>query len=163
LSSKLCHYIRPKLIPVLLDEETNSPLTVRINVYQTFLLGAMKLHCFMHRLPCPPDATRSSQWILSAIETAIRYAIESTRARRVARQTGHSKAIMCNPSLPHSHVEFLAFHAFYTIIQKKQSQYKDLLDQLKDRLNQPKCKRCAPHLKEAIDPKHSSVFDSILY
>ena len=163
LSSKLCHYIRPKLIPVLLDEETNSPLTVRINVYQTFLLGAMKLHCFMHRLPCPPDATRSSQWILSAIETAIRYAIESTRARRVARQTGHSKAIMCNPSLPHSHVEFLAFHAFYTIMQKKQSQYKDLLDQLKDRLNQPKCKRCAPHLKEAIDPKHSSVFDSILY
>lgn len=163
LSSKLCHYIRPKLIPVLLDEEINSPLTIRINVYQTFLLGAMKLHCFMHRLPCPPDDTRSCQWIVSAIETGIRYAIESTRARRVARQTGHSRAIMCNPSLPHSHVEFLAFYAFYTIMRKKQTRYKALLEELKNKLNQPRCKRCAPHLREAIDPKHSSVFDSINY
>eukprot|EP00889_Picochlorum_renovo_P005579 jgi/Picre1/32609/NNA_007955.t1 len=105
LSSKLCHYIRPKLIPVLLDEEINSPLTIRINVYQTFLLGAMKLHCFMHRLPCPPDDTRSCQWIISAIETGIRYAIESTRARRVADRQDIPEP-SCNPSLPHSHVEF---------------------------------------------------------
>ena len=34
LTQRLCQYLRPKLHPVLLDGTINSPLTVRLNIYQ---------------------------------------------------------------------------------------------------------------------------------
>lgn len=163
LSSKLCHYIRPKIIPVLLDQEINSPLTIRINVYQTFLLGAMKLHCFVCGLTCPPNKNKSPAWIMSAIETGIRYVIESTRAKTVSRLTRNTNSAFCNPGLPYSHVEYLGLHAFYTVLKRKQTRYPELLQVLSQKINEPRCKKCQPHLQEAIKPMHSAVFDSIIF
>ena len=160
LSSKLCHYIRPKLTPLLLDHEVNTPLTIRINVYQIFLLAAMKLHCFVSGLETPPSAKTPFNWILTAIDVGIRYVIEGTRAKKVS---SHVSSSFCDPRLPYSHVEFLGLHAFHTVLSKKQSRYRNLLQSLSERMSQPKCRICAPHLTEAINPLHSAIFDSIIY
>jgi len=160
LSSKLCHYIRPKLTPLLLDHEVNTPLTIRINVYQIFLLAAMKLHCFVSGMETPPTAGKPFNWILSAIDIGIRYVIEGTRAKMVSK---HISSSFCDPRLPYSHVEFLGLHAFHTVLSKKQSRYQNLLQSLSERMSQPNCKICAPHLADAISPLHSAIFDSIIY
>ena len=163
LSSKLCHYIRPKILPVLLDQEINTPLTIRINVYQIFLLGAMKLHCYVSGLSSPPNKGKSCEWIISAIRTGVRYVVDSTRARRISRLTKGSQTELCNPGLPPCHVEYLGYHAFYTVLKRKQSRYPNLLRELEKEMNEPFRKMCQPHLEEATHPIHSAIFDSIIF
>jgi telomerase reverse transcriptase len=163
LSSKLCHYMRPKLLPVLLDQEINTPLNIRINLYQIFLLGAMKLHCFLSGLACPPNKDKSSGWIISAIKTGIRYVADSTRPRRIFRLAKTNQSELCNPGLPRCHVEYLGYHAFYTVLKRKQSRYPELLQELVRELHEPSCRKCEPHLQEAINPLHSAIFDSIIF
>lgn len=34
LATRLCHYLRPKIHPLLLDATINSPQTVCLNIYQ---------------------------------------------------------------------------------------------------------------------------------
>lgn len=53
LESKLCHYMRPKCHPIFFDSVINSPGTVRLNIYQNFLLCAMKFHCYFRSMPDP--------------------------------------------------------------------------------------------------------------
>lgn len=164
LSSKLCHYIRPKILSVLMDQEINSPLTIRINVYQIFLLGAMKLHCFLCGLACPPKKGRSIKWILSAIETGIQYVRDSTKSKSISMSHGtQATSLQCNPGLPQCHVEYLGYHAFYTILKRKQSRYPELLQELAREMNEPTRKKCQPHLQEATHPLHSAIFDSIIF
>ena len=37
--------MRPKCHPILLDTSLHSAVTVRLNLFQAFLLAAMKFHC----------------------------------------------------------------------------------------------------------------------
>ena len=47
---KLAQYMRPKCHALLLDSGINSDATVRLNIYQAFVLTAMKLHCYVRSL-----------------------------------------------------------------------------------------------------------------
>ena len=39
LAARLCHYLRPKIHPLLLDGTMNSPQTVRLNIFQARQAG----------------------------------------------------------------------------------------------------------------------------
>lgn len=41
LAARLCHYLRPKIHPLLLDASINSPQTVRLNLYQVMRTAVM--------------------------------------------------------------------------------------------------------------------------
>ncbi|KAF6154813.1 hypothetical protein GIB67_032425 [Kingdonia uniflora] len=50
LKEKLCQFMRPKCHPIFYDSNINSEAVVKLNVYQAFLLCAMKFHCYVHDL-----------------------------------------------------------------------------------------------------------------
>eukprot|EP00890_Picochlorum_soloecismus_P001725 jgi/Picsp_1/2553/NSC_00784-R1_telomerase reverse transcriptase len=162
LGSKLCHYLRPKITPLLLDQEINSPTTVRINIYQAFLLGAMKFHCYLTSLPQNPRFA-ASKWLMEAIKIGIQYVIESTRPKMILKNSTSATSVLCDPGLPNLHVEYLGMHAFKTVLKRKQSRYQGILYTLGTALRAPELARCSSHLKDIVDPRHSAVFDDIIY
>ena len=50
LRHKLCYFLVPKCHPILFDSNINSGAIVRLNIYQIFLLAAMKFHCYVYEL-----------------------------------------------------------------------------------------------------------------
>ena len=163
LGSKICHYIRPKILAVLLDNEINSKLTVRLNVHQIFMLGAMKMHSFLASLPQPPIRGAPCGYIMSAIDVSIKYMIKSSRPKVILRASANTSSTECNPNLPHAHVEYLALKAFHRIFKIKASRYPDLLGILEERMSSPRLARVAPHLEEVVSENHSGVFRGIKF
>lgn len=70
IHSKLCHYMRPKCHPIFYDSNINSPGTIRVNIYQAFLLCAMKFHCYIRSIS---DANVSKLELLQVIKRTFRY------------------------------------------------------------------------------------------
>ena len=163
LGSKICHYIRPKILAVLLDAEINSNLTVRLNVHQIFMLGAMKMHSFLASLPQPPVRGGPCGYIMSAIDVGVKYMIKSTRPKVILRASANTSSAECNPRLPHAHVEYLALKAFHRIFKTKASRYPDLLGILEERMRSPRLARVAQHLEEVVSESHSGVFHGIKF
>jgi telomerase reverse transcriptase len=161
LAQKLCAYLRPKIHPLLLDPVINSPTTVRLNVYQAFLLAAMKFHCHTVAMPAPPGAAT----LMAAIEVGITFMTSLVRPRRVApgQPLRGAAAVACAPRLSGAHVRCLGLRAFRTVLGRKQARYRDLLAALDAALAAPSCARCAKHLAAAIDPGRSSDFAAIIY
>lgn len=50
LKEKLRLFLRPKCHPIFCDSNINSAAVVRLNIYQIFLLCAMKFHCYIRDL-----------------------------------------------------------------------------------------------------------------
>lgn len=50
LKAKLCDYLRPKCHPIFFDLNINTAAVVRLNIFQAFLLCAMKFHCYICHL-----------------------------------------------------------------------------------------------------------------
>jgi telomerase reverse transcriptase len=161
LGSKLCHYLRPKVHPLLLDPSINSPTTVRVNVYQAFMIGAMKFHCYVRAMPVAPTAT--SQVLINAIEIGIAFMVKLTRPRRVAAALRPSVTVLCNPGLSPANVRYLGLYAFKTILGRKQPSYSAVLKEIEEALALPACARCAKALAPAVDAKKSTILDAIIY
>ena len=47
LKTKLCGFMRPKCHPIFFCSNINSADVVRLNIYQAFLVCAMKFHCYV--------------------------------------------------------------------------------------------------------------------
>ena len=163
LGFKICHYLRPKVHPLLLDPSINSPATIRVNVYQAFAIGAMKFHCYVRAMPAAPAP--GSTVLMKAIETGITFMVKLTRSRRVAAALRPGNTVACNPGLAVGHVRYLGLHAFRSVLlRKKGANYlKELLEQLDEALAAPGCARYAKTLAGAVDPKRSTILDAILY
>jgi len=56
LDRRVVAYLRPKCTALLYDHSVNSPRTARLNVYQSFLLAAIKTHCFIAAASEHPSA-----------------------------------------------------------------------------------------------------------
>ncbi len=161
LGSKLCHYLRPKVHALLLDPSINSPTTVRVNVYQAFMIGAMKFHCYVRAMPVAP--TTESKVLMNAIEVGIAFLVKLTRPRRVAAALRPSVTVLCDPGLSPANVRYLGLHAFKTVLERKQASYVALLKEIEAALALPACARCARALAPAVDPKKSTILDAIIY
>ncbi|KAH7621700.1 putative Telomerase reverse transcriptase [Nannochloris sp. 'desiccata'] len=161
LGSKLCHYLRPKVHPLLLDPSINSPTTIRVNVYQAFMIGAMKFHCYVRAMPVAPTAT--SKVLFNAIEIGIAFMVKLTRPRRVAAALRPSVTVLCDPGLSPANVRYLGLHAFKTVLGRKQASYVALLKEIEEALALPACARCARALAPAVDAKKSTILDAIIY
>jgi telomerase reverse transcriptase len=71
LKRKLCGFMRPKCHPIFFDSNINSAAVVRLNIYQAFLLCAMKFHCYICDLSYL--CKLSTGFYLSIIERSLRY------------------------------------------------------------------------------------------
>uniref|UniRef100_A0A0E0BRK2 Telomerase reverse transcriptase n=1 Tax=Oryza glumipatula TaxID=40148 RepID=A0A0E0BRK2_9ORYZ len=154
IHSKLCHYMRPKCHPIFYDSNINSPGTIRVNIYQAFLLCAMKFHCYIRSIS---DANVSKLELLQVIKRTFRY-MHSLIVRRMQDVELHYNV---RPVLKLRRKEtiWLGLTAYIRVLQQKQSRYKDMLTLLTAELG----RYChlgheCDTLRYAVDDSHSSMF-----
>ncbi|KAG6546743.1 hypothetical protein Mapa_011932 [Marchantia paleacea] len=154
---KMCQYMRPKCHALFFDPRINSPATIRLNAFQSFLLCAMKFHAYICSLP---RVTGDNQpFLYEVVCCTIRYMYGLLRHRM---ETVGAKAV---EYFPFVELEWLAIVAFHRILKRKQSRYQMLLPALQIQLENPKYRKMTscPHLSSATDEKRSSMFKYIKY
>lgn len=80
LKEKLRLFLRPKCHPIFFDSNINSDAVVRLNIYQIFLISAMKFHCYICDLSfvCKFDKRLCSEIIQSSLRYGYKiHAVES--------------------------------------------------------------------------------------
>ncbi|KAJ1262030.1 hypothetical protein BS78_09G075600 [Paspalum vaginatum] len=154
LQSKLCHYMRPKCHPIFYDSTINSPGTVRLNIYQAFLLCAMKFHCYVRTTP---DVNTSKLELFHIIKRTFRYmhSLIVRQIQNVELQYGVRPVL----KLRRQETMWLGLSAYLRVLQKKQSRYKDLLALLREEIGRyGHLDLYSDGLHYAVDDSHSSMF-----
>ncbi len=121
LRQKIKQFAQPKCIPLLLDSRINSWPVILINVYQIFLLSAIKYHCHARHLPLG----QNQRFLFDVLVDLVEY----TNALIQSRLKGDP-----TKTLTPCHVRFLGRHAFYTILQRKQTCYASVVATLETQL-----------------------------
>ncbi|PUZ66881.1 hypothetical protein GQ55_3G381900 [Panicum hallii var. hallii] len=154
LQRKLCHYMRPKCHPIFYDSVINSPGTVRLNIYQAFLLCAMKFHCYLRSMA---DVNISKLEQLYIIKRTFRY-MHSLIIRRI-QDVELQYNVRPVLKLRRKETMWLGLSAYLRVLQKKQSRYKDLLALLRKEIGRyGHLDRDNDGLRYAVDDLHSSMF-----
>ncbi|KAK2994820.1 hypothetical protein RJ640_015779 [Escallonia rubra] len=160
LKAKLCDYLRPKCHPIFYDSNINSAAVVRLNIYQAFLLCAMKFHCYVHELS--NICRLGSEAFMDVIQRSLRY------MHKLIKKRMHSVHIDCNFHplfrLEKREVEWLGLIAYTRVLKRKQSRYQELLSSLKFKLAaNAMAGSVSSALTYAVDDSHSSLIWKIKY
>ncbi|KAH6796056.1 hypothetical protein C2S51_037042 [Perilla frutescens var. frutescens] len=171
LKAKLRSYLRPKCHPIFYDSNINSPGVVRLNIYQAFLLCAMKFVCYLSNLSSILPRF-NPKFCVDAIETSVRYMNRLIKRKMYSFQV--EAAIRPRYDVTKREVMWLGLYAYSRALKKKQSRYKSLLRLLRRKLkayddeevdenNNKNKMMMSSHLKFAVDDVHSSALWSIKY
>ncbi|KAF8011834.1 hypothetical protein BT93_I0082 [Corymbia citriodora subsp. variegata] len=160
LKTKLCDFLRPKCHPIFFDSNINSAAVIRLNIYQVFLLCAMKFHCYVRDLSYICKIRASSY--MKMIETSFRHMFSLIKKRMRTVHLGPSLRPVLQ--LEEGEVEWLGFVAYIRVLERKQSRHKDLLSYLKSKFSKHRINwNVSPQLKYAVDGSHSSSLWKIEY
>lgn len=160
LERKLWNFMRPKCHPIFFDSNINSAPVVRLNIYQAFLLCAMKFHCYVSSMSfhCHLSAT----FYANMIERSLRYMYVLIKRRMRSMHLGSCFHPILQ--LEVGEVEWLGLNAYIQVLKRKQSRYKELLSRLSLKLSKHRIGRStSSHLKYAVDSSHSSLLWKIKY
>ncbi|KAL8170409.1 hypothetical protein V2J09_022213 [Rumex salicifolius] len=159
LKHKLCDYMRPKCHPIFFDSNINSGAVVRVNIYQAFLLAAMKFHSYVCGLSkaykYPPG------FYIRVIQCSLKYMHKLIRKRmKTAALRSKWKPIL---ELSKDETIWLGRTAYIRVLTKKQARYTDLIRILRSKLAaQGDVGRC-PVLMSAVEDSHSSYMFKLEY
>ncbi|XP_023636413.1 telomerase reverse transcriptase isoform X2 [Capsella rubella] len=160
LRQKLFYFLVPKCHPILFDSHINSGEIVRLNIYQIFLLAAMKFHCYLYEL--------SRFWKLHP-QTSFKFVTSSIRYmfRLINRRMHRFNTGSCfRPVLKlyKEEVIWLGLHAYLQVLKKKNSRYRILLIYLKSALSKHHLSHSlSPELEYASDQSNSSSLWKLRY
>ncbi|XP_019239200.1 PREDICTED: telomerase reverse transcriptase isoform X2 [Nicotiana attenuata] len=160
LKVKLCGYLRPKCHPIFYDSNINSAAVVRLNIYQAFLLCAMKFHCYVFDLSS--ICRFSTKFYADALGKSLRYMKKLIKRRMFSFKTGSDfRPIL---EVGKGEIEWLGLTAYIRVLKRKQSRYKELLRVLDSKLMAlGKQESTLSVLQEATDDKRSSILWKIKY
>jgi telomerase reverse transcriptase len=183
LDRRVVAYLRPKCTALLYDHSVNSPRTARLNVYQSFLLAAIKTHCFIAAASEHPSAKTKTSFktghdaaggkrkkvlasrgpspaaVHAAITAGIRYMEGAVRHHAaVARAT-----LGATGRIQRTHVRYLGLHAFAKIFSRKQSRHAGTLALLKRDMGAATMRAAAKKLAPVVDDARSTTFDQIRF
>ncbi|KAK7243572.1 hypothetical protein RIF29_38375 [Crotalaria pallida] len=160
LKEKLCLFLRPKCHPIFFDSNINSKAVVRLNIYQVFLLSAMKFHCYIRDLSF--ICKLRTRYCSDVIQRSLRYMHVLIKKRmRSMRLVSDVQPIL---KLVKGEVVWLGFHAFIQVLKRKESYHKELLAVLRSRLLSNRISgNVSPELKYAINAKNSSLLWDIKF
>ncbi|KAE8707332.1 Alpha chain of nascent polypeptide associated complex [Hibiscus syriacus] len=155
LKEKLCDFTRPKCHPMFFDLNINSSSVVRLNVYQAFLLCAMKFHCYLQELS---DFFRPRRtYCLKIIVKSFRY-----MHGLIEKQMGSVRPSLGSCS-DHKHrlvrdeVEWLGLAAYIEVLNRKQARHKALLTKLRSKFYGHRITgNDSSELRYAVERSHSS-------
>ncbi|GLI71540.1 hypothetical protein VaNZ11_016772 [Volvox africanus] len=161
LAAKMCQYLRPKAHALLLDTSINAPHTVRLNIYQAYLLAAIKMHWYLHCLP--RNLSRDPRVALSAIQSGICYMVALVRSRTASEATNRRFGPGCRCDVSSCHVRWLGLVAFRRVLFRKQSRYRVVLSCLDKQLAAPSFAALPRQLAEVVSEEANAVFNDVLY
>ncbi|KAI3445021.1 hypothetical protein Pfo_001686 [Paulownia fortunei] len=160
LKAKLRIYLRPKCHPIFYDSNINTPGVVRLNIYQVFLLCAMKFVCYISNLSILPRL--SPKFSVNAIDASLRYMNRLIKRKMYSFEV--NSAFRPKYDVKKKDVIWLGLYAYSRVLKKKQSRHKKLLRLFRSKLKAyGKAENMSSELKYAIDDAHSSVLWSIKY
>ncbi|MCD7456703.1 hypothetical protein HAX54_032814 [Datura stramonium] len=158
LKARLCSYLRPKCHPIFYDSNINSAIVVRLNIYQAFLLCAMKFHCYISDLSCLCGF--STNFYADALGKSLRYMKRLLKKRMFSFKSGSDfRPIL---EVEKGEIEWLGLTAYIQVLKRKQSRYKELLLVLEAEL-MALGKLNSSVLQHATDNKRSSILWKIKY
>lgn len=151
LRQKIKQFAQPKCIPLLLDCRINRPHIVLLNVYQIFLLCAMKFHCHVLYLP----QHSNQRFLFDVIVDVVEYANALIQSRMREHGCGGDDDV-----LPRD-VRYLGRHAFFVILSKKHHWYPEVLQVLKEQVFRDSYYHgCRSKLAQVVDPQKTTQFYS---
>lgn len=160
LKAKLFDYLRPKCHPIFYDSNINSAAIVRLNIYQAFVICAMKFHCYVADISaiCKLEPRSCKK----TISSALRY------MNNLIRKRMNSVHLDCNLhpvlELKNSEVKWLGLTAFIKVLKRKELRHKELLFLLKNQLQTSDWPdNVSSAMKYAVDDSHSSLIWKIRY
>ncbi|CAJ1958847.1 unnamed protein product [Sphenostylis stenocarpa] len=160
LKEKLCLFLRPKCHPLFFDSNINSAAVVRLNIYQVFLLCAMKFHCYIRDLSF--ICKLHKRYCSNIIQRSLRYMYLLIKKRMYSMSLNSDVQPILK--LEKEEVEWLGFHAYVQVLKRKESRHKELLAVLRSRLSSHRMSgRVSPELKYAVNTKNSSLLWDIKY
>ncbi|KAJ2786954.1 Telomerase reverse transcriptase [Coemansia interrupta] len=135
LRHRMLSNVRPRMIPLFMDVGFNSIGTVRLNLYQHFVVCAKKLHVFYRLIP----ARSSQEQLFGVISDVIKTVYVMMRS-----------ACSNNGSFSAVDVTWLGLYAFYAVLLPKHARYVQLLKRIKAILDQPKFVRVGARLDTVV-------------
>ncbi|KAH9706957.1 Telomerase reverse transcriptase [Citrus sinensis] len=160
LKSRLRGFMGPKCHPIFFDSNINSAAVVRLNMYQAFLLLAMKFHCYISNLSYICNLSATSY--LKIIEGSFRYVHVLIKRRMASLSIGPN--ICPTFTLEEGEVEWLGLHAYVQILKRKQSRHRELVSLLRSKLLRHRITGVVScELKYAVEASHSFLIWKIKY
>ncbi|WCJ18136.1 telomerase reverse transcriptase [Euphorbia peplus] len=161
LEMKLYGYIRPRCHPIFYDSNINSAPVVRLNIYQAFVLCAMKFHCYVSELSYMYKLR--PRFYLKIISRSFRFMY--TQIKRTMDSIQTCSDFQPVLQLERDEVVWLGLNAFIKVLKRKQSRHRELLGLLNKKLGVHKINEsnASSELKYAVDSSHSSVMWKIKY
>ncbi|KAK4743957.1 hypothetical protein SAY87_010269 [Trapa incisa] len=159
LKERLCNFLRPKCHAIFFDSNVNSAPIVRLNIYQVFVLCAMKFHCYVRDLSC--YCKLKPRFYFNAIRRSLGYMKNLIKKRMRARYLPNIQPVL---KLENDEVEWLGLVAYVRVLKRKQTMHKQLLASLNSQLLKHSISRSiSPELCFAVDDCHSSVIWKMKY
>ncbi len=153
LGQKIKRFAQPKCVPLLLDVRINRPAIVQLNVYQIFLLCAIKFHCHVRCLP-----HHDNQRFLFGVVAEV---VDFTNALVQSRlHVEHCSTEHVTPNC----VRYLGYHAFWSVLQRKQSVYPVVMEMLREQMARDDYRGVAARVAAVVDAERTALFCAgILY
>ena len=155
---KLIQYFSARCRPILFDSTVNSKRTIWLNVYQLFLLTAMKFHVFSRDLDRGP--AHNVRFFISLCDGLIGKSVALIKRKmttEVSMQSGRCKTVHDDE------MRWLGMKAFHSILSRKQSRYRRLLRHLEARMEHKKYRGTKAILESTASWKKSAVFRCIRF
>ncbi|KAL0579065.1 Telomerase reverse transcriptase, partial [Marasmius crinis-equi] len=127
------------------DMDLNSESAIFTNVYQNFLIAAMKMHCYLRHWDI--KAKRNKGFIHETVKQMFSYCFVSIRNKTLNKVARENKASI---ALQKRDVIWLGTHAFHTVLSRKPTQYRTLLRSLSFELALPQNKRRSRRFRSLV-------------
>ncbi|CDO70652.1 hypothetical protein BN946_scf184756.g19 [Trametes cinnabarina] len=144
-SYKMMQLAKSKSHIIYNDAELNSAHALHLNVYQSFLVLAMKMHYYLREWK--PDVSKHHAFILKTIRQSIRFAYKSAciKARHKLARTHNARV-----DLYERQVIWLGLQAFHTVLSRKPYAYTRLLKVLSFELSLPRYRNLRKRFRPVI-------------
>ncbi|OMO49398.1 reverse transcriptase [Corchorus capsularis] len=157
---KLYNFMKPRCHPLFFDSNINSTSVVRLNIYQAFLLCAMKFHCHVSEMSYIFKPRR--RYCLKMIEKSLSYMYGLIKKRMCSTRIGPGKFPVLK--LMKEEVVWLGYRAYIEVLKRKQSRHSGLLSLLRSKyFNHKLTGNVSSELRYAVERSHSSSLWKIKY
>ncbi|KAL9714258.1 Telomerase reverse transcriptase [Leucoagaricus gongylophorus] len=137
LAKTRCHVIYT-------DPALNRKSVIYLNIYQNFLVAAMKMHCYLREWP-PGWHEQRTSLVCRTVQKMI-IGLMHSQARRLSGDDDDDD----DDGFVRKVVTWLGYHAFHEILSRKPARYGVIIGWLKSQLNNPRYRGCEKRFRALV-------------